>query len=75
MENELVLNQEDNVHRFLIRVRELKPNCRGLITFPNLFRFVCGSLWVTKQGCWKLMFEARDKGLIEIVPFHGIKVK
>ena len=66
MTNELITIKENElIYRFLLIVRELKVSSRGFIHFPLLFRRVCGSLWVTKQECWKLMFEARDKGFIE----------
>ncbi len=76
MQSELIVESKNELgYRFLERVKELKPSINGLITFPPLFQYVCGSLWITKQECWKLMFEARDASLIEIVPFHGIKIK
>lgn len=56
------------------RFKELRPDFRGMVSFPRVFQKICGSFTITKKECWKLLFVLRDQGLIEIVPYHGIKV-
>jgi predicted nuclease with TOPRIM domain len=65
---ELVLN----------RIRELedKSNLKSnIIRFPDVFRKLCASFQITKEQAWELLFLFGDLGLLEIVPYQGIRLK
>ena len=46
-----------------------------IIRFPELFSRICTIFCITKEEAWAVLRSTEEKGLIEIVPFHGIKIK
>ncbi len=45
-----------------------------IIPFPTVFQKICPSFCISKKDCWDVIFLLRDCGIIEIVPYHGIKI-
>lgn len=61
---------------FFLRLREMKESSNsGIIRFPSVFKKLCRSFSISKEDCWSVLFTLREFGLIEIVPYHGIKIK
>ena len=58
------------------RLEEVKNDYkREIIPFPVLFEKLCRNFSITKKECWDILFLLRDVGLIEIAPYHGVKLK
>lgn len=61
---------------FLERLNEAKESSKKeIIPFPLIFEKLCRNFSITKQYCWEILFLLRDAELIEIIPFHGVKIK
>ena len=61
----------------LKRLREmrLKRPKGETIPFPEVFARVCPVFCITKEEAWFALKSMEEKGLIEVVPFHGVRVK
>ena len=60
---------------FVRRLEEAKNKVKGdIVPFPIIFQKLCVSFSIPKKECWEALFALRDLGLIEIVPYHGIKI-
>ena len=60
---------------FMKRLEEVKLKVeKEIIPFPIIFQKLCVNFSITKKQCWEVLFILRDMRLIEIVPFHGIKI-
>jgi len=46
-----------------------------IIRFPVIFRKLCTSLQIRKETCWELLFLFSDLGIVEIIPYQGIRLK
>ena len=59
------------------RLREIifKRPKGGIIPFPDVFARICPIFCFTKEEAWAVLRSMDKKGLIEIVPFHGIRIK
>ena len=44
------------------------------IPFPHVFSKICSNFSITKKECWELLFFLKEIGLIEIVPYHGVRI-
>ena len=56
------------------RLDEIKEKCnKEIIPFPLIFEKLCRNFSISKKECWDLIFLLRDVGLIEIVPYKGIR--
>ncbi len=56
------------------RLEEIRKDChKEIIPFPVLFEKLCRNFSISKQECWDILFMLRDVGLIEIVPYRGVK--
>ena len=72
MKNELFIE--------VLVLKRLRDSClrRGeeqIILFPEVFARICPIFCITKEEAWAVLRSMEEKGLIEIVPFHGIKIK
>jgi hypothetical protein len=47
---------------------------KEIIPFSLVFHRMCSGFSITKKECWELLYHLKEHGIIEIVPFHGIKV-
>jgi len=57
------------------RLEELHNDVKKeIIPFPLVFSKICRNFSLSKQQGWDILFLLRDVGLIEIVPYHGIKL-
>jgi hypothetical protein len=45
-----------------------------IIRFPTIFENICRNFSISKQHCWELLFLLSEFGLIEIVPFQGVRI-
>ena len=59
----------------LNRLKELEGVNRKIIPFPRVFEKICSSFQVSKGFAWELLFLFSELGFVEIVPFHGIRIK
>jgi len=62
---------------FLTRLKQVdsKNSKSGIISFPNLFEKLCRNFSISKKECWIILGLLKNAGLIEIVAFHGVRVK
>jgi hypothetical protein len=59
----------------LTRLSQLEKSGNSkIIRFPTIFENICRNFSITKQQCWELLFLLSEFGLIEIVPFQGVKI-
>ncbi len=49
-------------------------NRRGIIPFPEVNRVLGPVFHANKEARQEILFELRQQGLIEVVPFRGIKI-
>jgi len=57
------------------RLKELdQASPKDLIPFPEVFKKLCKNFSMSKKECWDILFLLRDFGLIDLIPFHGIKM-
>lgn len=72
MENEISIE--------VLVLKRIKDLCfrrreKHIIKFPEVFARICPIFYITKEEAWAVLRSMEEKGLIEIVPFHGIKIK
>ena len=61
---------------FLQRLGEAKKIAKkDIIPFPDLYQKLCPAFSIKKPQCFELLQMLRDFGIIEIVPFHGVRLK
>ena len=59
----------------LERLRELEKSLKKeILPFPEVRRKLCSNFSINKQKCFELFYLLQEFGLIEIVPFHGIRI-
>jgi len=56
------------------RLKECKTS-KDIIPFPLVFGKLCTSFSIKKPLAWELLYILRDMDKIEIVKFHGVKIK
>jgi hypothetical protein len=60
---------------FLDRLKALQKELnKDILPFPDVRKAICPAFSINKDYCWELLYLAREFGLIEIVPFHGIRL-
>jgi len=61
----------------LTRLKELdrcaSPHTK-IIRFPFVFEKLCRNFSMKKEDVWELLFFLREMGVIEIVPYQGIRL-
>jgi hypothetical protein len=77
MTHATILNAKTGLYGiFFRRLKEMKESSNSeIISFPSVFEKLCRNFSITKEECWAILFTFRDFGLIEIIPYHGIKIK
>ena len=55
------------------RIKQCGSN-NGIIAFPDVFEKLCRSFSIKKKEAWEILFILRDFGLLEVVPYHGIRI-
>ncbi len=73
--NKSRLNRLELYKLVLTRLNECQTTKGGIISFPDLFLKICRSFSIDKQRAWRLLFELRDNGYIEIVKTKGVILK
>jgi hypothetical protein len=77
--NNLTLNFRGGVYGIVFRrIVELEKNANlksGIIRFPILFTKLCTSLQITKKEAWELIFLFSDLGVLEVIPYQGVRLK
>lgn len=68
--------RRDGLYTILIkRLQQLDESCnKEIIPFYLVFGKLCRNFSISKKECWDILFLLRDVGIIDIVPFHGIKI-
>lgn len=46
----------------------------GIIKFPDVFMMICGRFHISKQQAWDLLLLLHEFGIIELLPYHGVRV-
>ena len=59
----------------LIRIKGLEEVKGKIIPFPEIFQKICRSYSIKKKEAFEILFILRDFDMIEIVPYHGVKIK
>jgi hypothetical protein len=59
----------------LERIKECEEVNGKIIPFPKVFEKLCRSFQIKKPQCWEILFILRDFEMIEIVKFHGVRIK
>ncbi|NJD54405.1 MAG: hypothetical protein FIB07_16270 [Candidatus Methanoperedens sp.] len=64
-----------DVRRFFLQALRTRAYSKNkIISFPEVKRIL--SWWrVQKQERDELLYDLRDEGFLEIIPFHGIRIK
>ena len=71
------MNSQKGLYGILLqRLEELEEESnKEIISFKSVFEKLCRNFSINKEQCWEILFFLRDMGVIEIVAFHGIKIK
>ncbi|MCX6746867.1 MAG: hypothetical protein NTU63_01900 [Candidatus Pacearchaeota archaeon] len=48
---------------------------KSYIPFPLIFSKGFGATGISKNKMWEVLFLMKEFGLIEVIPFHGIRLK
>jgi transcription initiation factor IIE alpha subunit len=56
------------------RIYEIMNQKSEIIPFPVVFEKLCRNFSIPKKECWDVLFILRDEGLIQVVPYRGIRV-
>ena len=59
----------------LERIKECEEVKGKIIPFPKVFEKLCRSFQIKKNQCWEILFMLQDFEMIEIVKFHGVRIK
>ena len=51
-----------------------KTSNSEIIPLPVVFEKICRNFSIKKEECWEILFLLRDLGVIDIIPYHGIKI-
>jgi hypothetical protein len=56
------------------KLKEIRPNRRGVISFPNIRQRICPLFSLKKRLCHKLLMYFRKENRIEYVHCRGIRI-
>lgn len=57
------------------RLESIKQEARiEIVPFPLIFHRLCSAFQITRKAGWDLLYYLQNKGMIKIVPFHGVKI-
>jgi len=67
---------QDPLYYVLIeRIKELKESSNNnVIPLPKFFSKICVTFSITKDVAWNILYFLRETGIIEIIPYQGIKL-
>jgi len=57
------------------RLEKLPKSRSRLIKFPDVFMMMCSRFHISKQQAWDLLLLLYEFRVIEMMPYHGIKIK
>lgn len=57
------------------RIKQCEKIKGEVIRFPKIFEKLCRSYSIKKHEAWELIYLFKEFDLIEIKPYHGIKIK
>ena len=46
-----------------------------IIPFPEVFARICPIFCIPKKEAWEVLKSMKKMGLVEIVPYHGVRIK
>lgn len=58
--------------RRLEQIKEESPF--ELIPFSFVFHRLCSYFSIKRKECWDLLYYMQDRGMVKIVPFHGVRI-
>ena len=70
--NKRRLNKLELYKLVLRRLKECKTTRGGIISFPDLFLKICRNFSIDKQRTWRVLFELKNNGYIEIIKTKGV---
>lgn len=56
------------------KLKKIRPNRRGVISFPNIRQRICPLFSLKRQLCHKLLVDFKNDGRIEYVRGRGIRI-
>ena len=59
---------------FIDRLKKLETRKGRIIRFPKVFECICTNFKMTKEECWDILFMLNEFKIIELIPYHGIKL-
>ena len=61
----------------LKRLNEMDSRGRKekIIRFPEVFARMCPIFCIPKQEAWEVLRSMKKMGLIEVVPYHGVRIR
>ncbi len=57
------------------RLKASNGSLHEIIKFPAFFSKVCPIFCLTKEQAWTVLRAMEESGMVEIVPYHGVRVK
>jgi len=59
---------------FIDRLKKLETGKGRVIRFPRVFECICTNFKMTKEECWDILFMLNEFKIVELVPYHGIRL-
>jgi len=56
------------------RLKKLEKRNGEIVKFPLVFSEICRNFKMTKKECWDILFMLNEFKMIELVPYHGIRL-
>lgn len=58
-----------------LRKLDFKSGRGRIIPFPEVFARICPLFCLTKKEAWSVLKSMEEKELIDVVPYHGVRIK
>ena len=59
----------------LSRLEGCEESKGKIIPFPKVFEKICRSYQIKKKDAWEIIYILRDMDKIEVIAFHGVRIK
>jgi len=60
--------------KILARLAKCYKSKAGIISFKEVFRTLSWLFHLNKQEAWSFLREMQEKGIIQIIPYKGIRI-
>ncbi len=75
MKNQKLANKTQGLYKIALQRIQRCKGTREIIRFPLVFESICRSFSITKKDAWELLSTLQEMDVLEIVPFHGVRLK